>query len=380
MTLPEEPITAGAKRERVHARFNRPGWSEHGPIGYRGRFWIGSRLIDGPALIELVSGRTDEELVGLLQELAGFYSLLMRFGDTVYLAVDRVRSFPLFYAVQGQDLYVSDDAHWIRKQLGSVPYDLLTSEEFLFTGYVTGRDSLCAPIKQVQAGELVTFQLVEQRWESRTKKYYFYRHNQDFEGDESFFFKMLDEVLAKVFSRFISDANGRTIVIPLSGGYDSRLIAVMLKQFGYKDVITFSYGLPDNQESQISKQVADRLGFCWHFVPYHHEDWRHWFQTEEYRTYSRMADGLCSVPHEQDWPAVWQLAKQAILPADAIFSPGHTADVLSGSRSERVPALYDVRTPVNTALRAILHLHYGLQDCPKGSRRILLLSIREFWT
>jgi asparagine synthase (glutamine-hydrolysing) len=142
----------------------------------------------------------------------------------------------------------------------------------------------------------------------------------------------------------------------------------MLKRLEYQNVITFSYGLPGNRESHLSKQVADRLQLPWHFVPYYHEDWYHWFRTEEYRTYSRMADGLCSVPHEQDWPAVWQLTKQAILPADAIFSPGHSADLLSGSRSGRAPALYDIRTPVDNALREILHLHYDLQDWPERFR------------
>ena len=36
---------------------------------------------------------------------------------------------------------------------------------------------------------------------------------------------------------------GKQIAIPLSGGYDSRLIASGLHKIGFKNVICFSYGL-----------------------------------------------------------------------------------------------------------------------------------------
>jgi asparagine synthase (glutamine-hydrolysing) len=57
-------------------------------------------------------------------------------------------------------------------------------------------------------------------------------------------------------------------VVPLSGGLDSRIIVAMLKRLGVEDVICFTYGKKGNREAEISRQVAEALGYRWYFVEY----------------------------------------------------------------------------------------------------------------
>jgi asparagine synthase (glutamine-hydrolysing) len=121
-------------------------------------------------------------------------------------------------------------------------------------------------------------------------------------------------------------------VVPLSGGNDSRVVLSMLKRLGYDNVVTFTYGRRANWESQVSQAVAEQLGFPWHFVPYTRRKWYEWWESTERHAFCKLADGLSSLPHPQDFPATWELQRSGLLPDDAVFIPGHGGDSLTGGR------------------------------------------------
>src|SRR4029077_5484177 len=86
----------------------------------------------------------------------------------------------------------------------------------------------------------------------------------------------------RVLCRLVGGVGDRTIVVPMSGGYDSRLIGVSLRDLGCRKVICYSYGVPGNWESRISRELADYLGFPWLFVPYTGDRWIEWSRTPEF--------------------------------------------------------------------------------------------------
>jgi len=171
----------------------------------------------------------------------------------------------------------------------------------------------------------------------KTERYYRFVHEYEQEVGIDELMAQHDQVLIRIFNRLIEIANGRAIVVPLSGGYDSRLIVLMLKRLGYENIITFTYGRPGNKESEVSRKVAELLGLQWEFVPYSNEDWYRWYNSSERKDYSKLAGNSCSLPHIQDWPAVWQLKNKNLIPGDCIFVPGHSGDLPAGSRSTSVP-------------------------------------------
>lgn len=176
-------------------------------------------------------------------------------------AVDRVRSISLFYACSGDTLYLSDDAEWVRAQLGEgQATEEVAETEFLLTGYVTGEDTLYSKVKQLQAGEVLKAHVEGGEIVVQKTRYYRYVHR---EGEwaavnQVNVLPLLDRVV-NCMERLIRWTNGRMIVIPLSGGYDSRLIATTLRRLGYENIIAFSYGRPGNTEAEISKWVAECL-------------------------------------------------------------------------------------------------------------------------
>ncbi len=325
-----------------------------------GEAFYQDHLYKDKKLIQLISScETEEQFIDRLKQLNGFYALIKHSGQKLFAAVDRVRSIPLFYGQKGNDFFLSDSAEWVREQVGNNEMDTLAREEFLLTGYVTGPDTLFPDVKQLQAGEALIVSDNNRELSISVKRYYRFIHQNTLEASEEELLSKLDKVMINVFQRLIKLADGRTLVVPLSGGYDSRLIVLMLKRLGYDNVITFTYGRPGNKESEISKQVAETLGIRWEFIPYSNEAWYTWFHSKERKKYWVMAGGLCTLPHIQDWPAVWEMKKQGILPNDCVFIPGHTGDFISGGH---IPLSFDTYKNIGAKnfIRAVQEKHYCL--------------------
>jgi len=261
----------------------------------------------------------------------GSFAVITENKNTLLVAVDRLRSIPLFYSLKNNIFYLSDNAYWIKDKLALKELDKISEQEFLLTGYVTGKDTLFSEIKQIQAGEFLIVKEANNKITIKINRYYRYLHKDFFTESKEELFNKLDKVSENIIKRLINSVNKRTIIIPLSGGYDSRYIVTMLKKLNYKNVICFSYGKKGNWESEISKKVASKLGYKWYFIEYTKNKWRDWFNSSEWKKYLKYGNNLTSLAHLQDWPAVWELKKNRKIPNDAVFVPGHSGDLLGGS-------------------------------------------------
>jgi asparagine synthase (glutamine-hydrolysing) len=167
----------------------------------------------------------------------------------------------------------------------------------------------------------------------------------------------LEHAVDSAVSRLTSYANGRAIVIPLSGGRDSRLVALKLRQIGYPEVVCFSYGSRSGIEARVSSHVAGQLGFDWKFVPYGNGMWNRCRDDPAFVSFRQQAHGLSAVEHVQDWPALKVLRNQ--IPEDAVLVPGHSHDFLAGSH---LPQAWERRSIGGWAAleKAMVHKHFSL--------------------
>ncbi len=299
-----------------------------------------------------------EKLIQVLQGLNGNFALVVKTDKILFAAVDRVRSIPLFYGVDGNNVVISDDANYVRGQNADAELDSLSVKEFMLTGYVTGPDTLFRQVKQMQAGECLWYVFLDSNAGITTHRYYRWIHENYFSGTKDDLFEEMDRMHVRSFERLLESTKGRTLVVPLSGGYDSRLVVAMLKRLGRKNVICFSYGKPGNWESEISKHIADTLGYPWFFVPYTRRKWREWFRSQEIADYHHYSSGLNSLAHVQDWPALWNLKKTFQIPNDAIIVPGHTGDFISGGHIPLKWKDEESQTGLDKLLKSIWEKHY----------------------
>lgn len=280
---------------------------------------------------KLIDAKRSGGLLPFLQKLNGFYSWVHENGDSVIAGVDHVRSWPIFYAIGGKLLFLSDDADWVRQQVGDTEMDPLAREEFLLSGYVTGSDTLYPKVKQLQAGECLEAVFQNGEWYLKTQRFFRFWHTEPEIFNEEDLREELEEVTLSVMQRLIEYADGRQIVIPLSGGYDSRLIATMLHRLNYTNVLCFTYGVRGNREAEYSRLVAEALGFQWYFVEYSADFWRSAWRTQDAEIFRKHSSNNTSLPHVQDWLAIKVLIENKIILSDSITVPGHSGDFVAGS-------------------------------------------------
>lgn len=340
--------------------------ADHADCSIKGHIFYDNRLTDDEeiasrlsrAIAGSLSGKRD--IADVFRHLNGEYAFVIDTPDRVLCAVDRIRSIPLFYSETPEKLLISDDAHALKEATLAGPDDRRAAE-FLVTGFVTGRGTLFDGIDQIQAGEFLIY-------DKRTGKtglysHYQYQHGDFFPVSGEQMVERMDEVCTNVFTRLIESTvdQGKHLVVPLSGGLDSRLLVAMLKRLGVEDVTCFTYGIRNNRESRFSREVAGALGYPWYFVEYTAAKWEEMFHSPELQEVLRYSGNLTALPHIQDMAAVRELKKRGLIPEGSVFVPGHGADVLSGCK---IPRTYDVRQGCTTeeAVRYVLADHHSYWD------------------
>ena len=348
--------------KNVVTHWNNSGWESDSEtqIMVHGSAFHGDKLLRGRQLAT-VFGEAEpgpDAWVDLLSQCNGFFAIARYSTSATLVAVDRVRSIPVFYGQQGGTVFISDEADWVRQRVGDTEMEPVAREEFQLAGYVTGSDTLYPNVKQLQAGELLHIVDGEQT-ELTTHRWYRFTHSEPEHWSEAKLRDGLEQVAESSIRRLAEYAAGRQIVVPLSGGYDSRLIASLLKRIGYHNILTFTYGVPGNKQSKYSRRVAEALSVPWHFVEYTESKWREAWQTDERFAFQRWSSGWASLPHVQDWLAVRQLKADGIIAEDVVFCPGHTGDFIAGGH---IPDDFTLGQPVGSldVIRSVFKNHLSL--------------------
>lgn len=342
----------------VYIKFSN-NWVTFGNTSVRGIVFIQDRKIVGNKLASLISEIPAKELSETLTNVNGFFSAVCVGESAGWMSVDKIRSYPVFYGQKDGKLFISDDARWVKEQVQNTKFDPIAKAEFLLTGFVTGSDTLYPDIKQLQAGEFIHFnELIDGTIKLRPVRYYSYIHKDSYQDSEKVLLQKFDKVMVNTFNRLVEVADGRTMVVPLSGGYDSRLIVMMLKRLGYKNIVTFTYGKKGNKEGEISRTVANALELPWHFIEFTPDVWKKNVASEEWKNYFCMAGNLCSLPHIQDFIAIRELKK--ILHSDLFFIPGISADLNTGGFISKYPKIYCDDSTVKELNKLIVDYSYSL--------------------
>lgn len=312
-----------------------------------------NKLFDKEKLIDYFCNiKSKNDFKNKLINANGIFSVIITTEDNIVLmAVDRTRTFPIFYTLNNNILYISDDTYYLRDKFKN-KINVLSSQEYLAVGYVTGRETLLEYIYQVQSGEYIIFQ------DSVLKQDLYFDYiangilNKKYKDLKYNFIKTMDSAIL----RLIQYADGNQIMLPLSGGYDSRLLACMLKKHNYKNVLCYTYGNLNSYEVEISKQVAKKLNFQWEFAEYTDKIISNKFsRTNDFIIFSKYSSNYSSKMVLMDYFAVKYLREHNIIDDKAIFVPGHSGDFLGGSKLEKYK-LYNFKTLFNLIKSSYFYL------------------------
>lgn len=299
----------------------------------------------------------------------GNYSCIYSNEKSTYVAVDRIRSFPLFYCNFEGQVYVSDSVEELVNIVGK-NIDDNHMKEFMATGYITGDKTMFKNIYQLEAGEYL--KIDNETGKIEKCNYYVHTHVPNYSKDSEELCKELDEVLLNVFNRLIKSLNGKPVVLFLSGGYDSRLVAVMLKRLNYDNVYCISFGKDDNREVIAAKDVARALGLKWELLNMPRDFFRNMLEDKEFQRFIKDAGYGTNTPYYQGVLAK-EFMEKGIIPKDSVILTGNSGDLLEGDQFDTNFIEGNEYTKDNI-IDAILDSHYMLF----GKRLNKNLNLRKY--
>ncbi|MEZ5026991.1 MAG: asparagine synthase-related protein [Chitinophagales bacterium] len=294
-------------------------WYKKANIYVIGCAFLNSKILKNETLADYFSNiKNEETLQQKLQKLDGHFSVIIELEHQYLLAVDHIRTFPIFIQQTPNDVCISNsvdikNCSWNRRQ-----------EAYLRTIYCTiENETLLNEWKQLQAGEIATIN--KQNQEIKFKKYFI--HSEEKKISNTNAIKHFEEKLINHIKQYVGT---KKILIPLSGGYDSRYLLALLIENGINNITCFTYGRKDSYEVKTAQRVCQTLNINWHFIEYT-DDLLNTFFSEKWEKYSNISHNFSALPHEQDFFALLYLQQQNLLPKDAIVLNGFCQDLHAGS-------------------------------------------------
>ncbi|MDX1702031.1 MAG: asparagine synthase C-terminal domain-containing protein [Melioribacteraceae bacterium] len=296
----------------------------------------------------------------------GEFSCVLNLENVTVIISDKKRSIPLFYH-QDSNLNWTIQDYIENHQIGQL--DTVAINDFLLTGYVTGNKTLSPSWFQTEASTII-----ELSSRATTIAYSTFQT----EVKEQNFDELVSELkllLNQIFDDLKARLGDRKIILPLSGGYDSRIIALMLRDRNLSSQITtFTYGKPNNLEANVSQQIANRLNLDWHYYPYSKSMWKDMYVSDEWQDYVDYTFNLASAPHIQDFPSVKKIIEDLNI-ENGVFMPGHSLDFLAGSHLP-YEAVFPEKLGSDDIIEFIKTKHYKLWET-KNSLNMDLQSISK---
>jgi asparagine synthase (glutamine-hydrolysing) len=301
----------------------------------------------------LLHAEDHETRASLLNSADFLFGAIVETAEFALAACDVVRSTPVFLARTASGWVLGNQARELAGTLMSETLDQDSLLEIEMAGYATGGATVYTDLRALECGSYV---VLDQANTPNPRRYFRYKSDSVAESRQNP--EQLGAVIDATFAGLVRRGRGRPILVPISGGLDSRLVLAKLVEHRYANLACFSYGTPGNTDARAGREVAAQLGVPWQFVPSHGAAHRAFFTGEEGRAFWRFADGLACVPNPQDIVPLVQLRSSGALEPGTIVVNGQTGDFLSGGH---IPAaLRAPEVPREKFLATITAKHYGL--------------------
>ncbi len=320
---------------QINLRLSASDWLQQGPVAVSGYCFDADKgLLRGKDLCDYFSGIDNiEGFRERLRSANGLFAVVVQSPEGGLLAAtDISRSRPFFYRIGEGSINISDDAYTLIETGSRIHSE--TEREVLLAGYSFTEQSLIKGIFQLKPGYLLSVEGGTVRQEA----YYSYRATRtearipDFSSEKTAFTKVLE----RVFDRLTASLEGRQVVVPLSGGYDSRLILAQLRIRNYPHVLCYTVGRPQSRETQLAQETARRMGYPHRFIDNASPDLIGGYTDSScFECYYRYSATLAHTFWMYEYFGVKLLTETGWVDSDAVFVPGHMGDFLAGSQTSK---------------------------------------------
>lgn len=301
-------------------------WSNKEGVFFKGFIFDESRnvLKAEEAIGYFSSIASFDDFTNRLASIEGCFSIIINKEDETWAAVDIERTMPIYYSI---DLdIIADDAEIIRKNKKIPKRDISTMGCLEMYGaiYVSYENTTYDQIKQIDYRNAICIK------NNKVDTTIYYSDRTPIKKwDREAALKEMRTKYENAVKRALGIVGDRTIILSLSGGYDSRCLACTLKNLGFNKVVCLAYGDRNSFEIGVSKKVADALGYPWHCIEYSAEDQLSILKDKEFIDYATEHDYTIYL---QNYVAIKKAKEQRIIPSpeESVFMVGLINDVTVG--------------------------------------------------
>ena len=274
--------------------------------------------------------------ISCVDKFNGMFAICIydREDDSVYLVRDRIGKKPMYYELDGEDMYFASELKPLMSRPGfskKIRQDIVT--RFLYQQYINAPDSIFENVYKLEPGSILHYQNGQVKtWKYWDVKQVYHKMQENPVTDYAQAKAELKELLKKsVASRMISDV---PLGAFLSGGYDSSLITAIAQEHSKEPVKTFSIGFHEEKynEAKYACEVAKHLGTN---------------HTELYISEKEMFDMVDSIPQYYDEPMADSSQIPSMLVAE--LAKRDVTVVLSGDGGDEFFCGYNVYENVKQA-------------------------------
>tara|TARA_Y100000590_G_scaffold185075_1_gene210853 strand:+ start:4717 stop:6276 length:1560 start_codon:yes stop_codon:yes gene_type:complete len=275
-----------------------------------------------------------------------YFGIILENKKNVFCAVDNVRSQPIFFNNKG---YVSNSAKLLKNDNFVNKRSVL---EFKMLGYVSGNETLINNVYQINSGNII-------RWKKKNnikKKIKYFEYLPNYSKKQSY--NKFELIINKIFKKIIKRANGKTIIVFLSGGLDSRFILGKLVELKYNKILAVSYGIKRNHESIKAKEISQLLNVPWKFYEHDEKKINFLYKSYERKNYSDYSSNLSSTPSYLEFETLSKMNKENFLKNKIVIN-GQSGDYISGSHLTKF-INYSKKSKIKNLYEYIIKKHYSL--------------------
>ena len=259
------------------------------------------------------------------------FSIIIKTNSSILCAVDKVSAFPLFIFVDKQFIKISSESSLWIKSLNKKNLNYKVLKIYKMTGFTLSSDTLHKNIKKLLPGEYLDINKESKPISIKYKRYFLFYPTFSNLRDEKKLVKELDEILSNICKRTIKRADGRTIQVALSSGFDSKVLLGKFLELGYTKVETFTYGTKNNFEAKSAQKIAKKLNVKWEFVDSKcSKNTIKSFYDGDLANYFFLNSGLVTTAAMTEIVALKRLLKKDKNKKNDIFVNGQTGDFITG--------------------------------------------------
>ena len=301
-------------------------WHKSESVAVAGFCWNGTQFYEGSSFADYIfkKSKTCDIFLETLKLLNGQFSVVVEKQSEIWAATSHTWSFPIFYHQSEEELILSDNADIVLEKIKTKNIDGQSKNYFLMFGVTPQNRTLIQDLIQIKPAELLIFS------DSSVQSFSLLENKNNVSlkaGTE----EELHDTILMLFTKYYDVIKDKQVLLPLTSGYDSRLLACLLKQFGHKNVLCSTWGRKGNVEVATAQKVAQSLGYKHFFVEYNSKLISGFSKNEKFINYFNFAGHLSSMPFLQDYFAIDYLIENKVIDAETIVLPGHSGDYFAGS-------------------------------------------------